>query len=65
MPVMGALFQSRGWLPIVEAPGNFRHPTSIFSDAVVNQALILKLLINSMYILLHSSNMCELLNIFT
>ena len=29
VPVMGALFQSRGWLPIVEAPGYFRHPTSI------------------------------------
>ena len=27
--VMGALFQSRGWLPIVEALGYFRHPTSI------------------------------------
>ena len=26
---MGALFQSRGWLPIVEAPGYFRHQTSI------------------------------------
>ena len=29
VPVMGALFQSRGWLPIVEALGYFRHPTSI------------------------------------
>ena len=29
VPVMGALFQSRGWLPIVEAPGYSRHPTSI------------------------------------
>ena len=28
---MGALFQSRGWLPIVEAPGNFKHPTSILA----------------------------------
>ena len=28
VPVMGALFQSRGWLPIVEAPGYSRHPTS-------------------------------------
>ena len=27
VPVMGALFQSRGWLPIVEAPGYSRHPT--------------------------------------
>ena len=31
VPVMGALFQSRGWLPIVEAPGYFRHPTSILA----------------------------------
>ena len=29
VPVMGALFQSRSWLPIVEAPGYSRHPTSI------------------------------------
>ena len=29
VPVMGALFQSRGWLPIVEVPGYSRHPTSI------------------------------------
>ena len=28
---MGALFQSRGWLPIVEAPGYFRHPTCILA----------------------------------
>ena len=28
---MGALFQSRGWLPIVEAPGYFRHPTYILA----------------------------------
>ena len=31
VPVMGALFQSRSWLPIVEAPGYFRHPTSILA----------------------------------
>ena len=31
VPVMGALFQSRGWLPIVEAPGYFRHRTSILA----------------------------------
>ena len=31
VPVMGALFQSRGWLPIVEAPGYSRHPTSILA----------------------------------
>ena len=29
VPAMGALFQSRGWLPNVEAPGYSRHPTSI------------------------------------
>ena len=29
--VMGALFQSRGWLPIVEAPRYSRHPTSILA----------------------------------
>ena len=28
---MGALFQSRGWLPIVEAAGYFRHSTSILA----------------------------------
>ena len=28
VPVMGALFQSTGWLLIVEAPGYSRHPTS-------------------------------------
>ena len=31
VPVMGALFQARGWLPIVEAPGYSRHPTSILA----------------------------------
>ena len=31
VPVMGVLFQSRGWLPVVEAPGYFRHPTSILA----------------------------------
>ena len=33
---MGALFQSRGWLPIVEAPGYFRHPTSILVMQLLN-----------------------------
>ena len=28
VPVMGTLFQSRDWLPIVEAPGYSSHPTS-------------------------------------
>ena len=36
MPVMGALFQSRGWLPIVEAPGYFRHLTSILAMQLLN-----------------------------
>ena len=31
VPVMDALFQSRGWLSIVEAPGYSRHPTSILA----------------------------------
>ena len=31
VPVMGALFQSRGWLPMMEAPGYFRRPTSILA----------------------------------
>ena len=35
VPVMGALFQSRGWLPIVEAPGYFRHPTSIWATQLL------------------------------
>ena len=29
--VMGALFQSSGWLPIMEAPGYSKHPTSILA----------------------------------
>ena len=29
--IMGALFQSRDWLPIVEAPRYSRHPTSILA----------------------------------
>ena len=33
---MGALFQSRGWLPIVEAPGYLRHPTSILAMQLLN-----------------------------
>ena len=35
VPVMGALFQSRGWLPIVEAPEYSRHPTSILAMQLV------------------------------
>ena len=31
VPVMGALFQSRGWLAIVEALGYSMHPTSILA----------------------------------
>ena len=31
VPVMGALIQSSRWLPIVEAPGYSRHPTSILA----------------------------------
>ena len=42
MPVMGALFQSRGWLPIVEAPGYSRHPTSIWA-----MQLLITILINT------------------
>ena len=29
MPPMGALSHLKGWLPKMEAPGYFRHPTSI------------------------------------
>ena len=36
VPVMGALFQSRGWLPIVEAPGYSRQPTSILAMQLLN-----------------------------
>ena len=39
VPVM-ALFQSRGWLPIVEAPGYFRHPTSILAMQLLKKDLI-------------------------
>ena len=31
VPVMRALFQSRGWLQIVEAPRYSRHPASILA----------------------------------
>ena len=33
---MGALFQSRGWLPIVEAPRYSRHPTPILPMQLLN-----------------------------
>ena len=36
VPVMGALFQSRGWLPIVEAPGYSRHPASFLAMQLLN-----------------------------
>ena len=36
VPVMGALLQSRRWLPIVEAPGYSRHPTSILAMQLLN-----------------------------
>ena len=36
VPVMGALLQSRGWLPIVEDPGYSRHPTSILAMQLLN-----------------------------
>ena len=36
VPVKGALFQSRGWLPIVEAPGYSRHPTSTLAMQLLN-----------------------------
>ena len=39
-PVMGALFQSRGWLPIVEAPGYSRHPTSILMMQLFTQHIM-------------------------
>ena len=31
-----ALLQSRGWLPIVEAPGYSMHPTSILAMQLLN-----------------------------
>ena len=34
---------SRCWLPMVEAPGCLRRPTSIFSDAVVNNVFFQKI----------------------
>ena len=36
VPVKGALFQCRGWLPIVEAPGYSRHPTSTLAKQLLN-----------------------------
>ena len=47
VPVMGALFQSRGWLPIVEAPGYFRHPTSILAMQLLICKLLLFILCNT------------------
>ena len=41
VPVMRALFQSWGWLPIVEAPGYFRHPTSILAMQLLITGTIL------------------------
>ena len=52
VPVMGALFQSRGLLPIVEAPGYFRHPTSILAIQLLTyQCLIIRWIV--LDILLH------------
>ena len=42
VPVVGALFQSRGWLPIVEAPGYFRHPTSILAMQLLKASIVLR-----------------------
>ena len=36
VPVIGALFQCRGWLPIVEAPGYSRRPTSTLVMQLLN-----------------------------
>ena len=36
MAVIGALFQSRGWLPIVEGPGYSRRPTSTLAMQLLN-----------------------------
>ena len=47
VPVMGALFHSRGWLPIVEAPGYFRHPTSILATQLLIRKLLLFILCNT------------------
>ena len=38
VPAMGALFQSRSWLPIVEAPGYFRHPTSTLAMQLLSHS---------------------------
>jgi len=38
VPVMEALFQSRGWLPKVEAPGYSRHPTSILAMQLLKRS---------------------------
>ena len=39
-PVMGVLFQSRGRLPIVEAPGYSRRPTSILMMQLFTQHIM-------------------------
>ena len=45
VPVMGALFQSRGWLPIEEAPGYSRYPTSILAMQLLIIIIIIIIII--------------------
>ena len=55
VPVKGALFQSRSWLPIVEAPGYSRHPTSTLAMQLLNGKKRLQFLTQSYSILMSTS----------
>ena len=55
VPVKGALFQSRSWLPIVEAPGYSRHPTSTLAMQLLNGKKRLQFLTQSYSILMATS----------
>ena len=55
VPVKGALFQSRSWLPIVEALGYSRHPTSTLAMQLLNGKKRLQFLTQSYSILMATS----------
>ena len=52
--VKGALFQSRSWLPIVEAPGYSKHPTSTLAMQLLNGKKRLQFLTQSYSILFNT-----------
>ena len=60
VPVLGALFQSRGWLPKVEAPGYSRPPTSSLAVQllIMHWKLCISLDLNFPSILCLTCHMC-------